>query len=62
VTHATINNLPVGRSGAEALRTLEAFRYVAGHQGEVCPADWSAGKPVMKANPEGMRKYLTSQT
>ncbi len=60
VMHATINNLPVGRSAKEALRTLKAFQYVAGHEGEVCPADWDEGEETMKADPKGMREYLSS--
>ncbi len=62
VMHATINNLPVGRSANEALRTLKAFQFVAANDGQVCPADWDEGKETMGASPEGMRKYLTSQT
>lgn len=58
VVHATINNLPVGRSAAEALRTLKAFQYVSGHEGEVCPADWDEGEDTMKADAAGMREYL----
>lgn len=58
VMHSTINNLPVGRSAKEALRTLKAFQYVASHTGEVCPADWEEGDETMKASSEGMREYL----
>ncbi len=61
VMHATINNLPVGRSAREALRTLSAFQFVSSNDGQVCPADWEEGAETMAANPEGMRKYLTSQ-
>ena len=60
VMHATINNLSVGRSASEALRTLKAFQYVTSHQGEVCPADWDEGKDTMKADPASMRKYLAT--
>jgi peroxiredoxin (alkyl hydroperoxide reductase subunit C) len=60
VMHATINNLPVGRSAKEALRTLKAFQYVAAHEGEVCPADWDEGDDTMKADAKGMREYLSS--
>lgn len=60
IVHATINNLPVGRSAKEALRTLKAFQYVSSHDGEVCPADWDEGDDTMKANPAGMREYLSS--
>ena len=60
VMNAVINNLPVGRSAVEALRTLKAFQYVTSHEGEVCPADWDEGEDTMKASPEGMRQNLTS--
>jgi peroxiredoxin (alkyl hydroperoxide reductase subunit C) len=60
VMHSVVNNLPVGRSAVEALRTVKAFQYVTSHEGEVCPADWEEGMETMKASPEGMRKYLTS--
>ena len=60
IMHATINNLPVGRSAKEALRTLKAFQYVTSHEGEVCPADWDEGEDTMQATPEGMQKYLSS--
>ena len=61
VMHSTINNLPVGRSAKEALRTLSAFQYVTSHDGEVCPADWEEGAETMSANPEGMREYLSKR-
>jgi peroxiredoxin (alkyl hydroperoxide reductase subunit C) len=59
VMHATINNLPVGRSAKETLRTLKAFQFVAANDGLVCPADWDEGQDTMAADPEGMRKYLS---
>jgi len=59
VMHATINNLPVGRSAKETLRTLKAFQFVQENEGQVCPADWDEGQDTMEANPEGMRKFLT---
>ena len=61
VMHATINNLPVGRSAKEALRTLSAFQFVSSNAGQVCPADWTEGDETMSANPEGMRKYLSAK-
>lgn len=60
VMHATINNLPVGRSVKEALRVLKAFQFVTSNDGEVCPANWEEGDDTMEANPEGMRNYLSS--
>ena len=60
IMHATVNNLPVGRSAKEAFRTLKAFQFVAKNDGQVCPADWDEGQEAMGASPEGMRKYLSS--
>ena len=60
VMHATINNLSVGRSAKEALRTVKAFQFVAAHEGQVCPADWDEGMDAMEATPEGMHKFLSS--
>ncbi len=60
IMHATINNLPVGRSAKEALRTLKAFQFVAANDGQVCPADWDEGMDSMTATPEGMQDYLKS--
>ncbi|HPC82923.1 MAG TPA: peroxiredoxin [Thermoanaerobaculaceae bacterium] len=58
VVHETTNLLPVGRSSREALRVLEAFQYVTAHSGEVCPANWEAGRPAVEATPEGVASYL----
>jgi peroxiredoxin (alkyl hydroperoxide reductase subunit C) len=44
--HITVNDLPVGRSVDEVLRTLKAFQYVEKH-GEVCPANWKDGAPTI---------------
>ena len=59
VEHATINNLGVGRSVDEALRTLQAIQYVAEH-GEVCPAGWKPGDKAMVADPEKSLEYFES--
>lgn len=50
IRHMSINDLPVGRSVDEVIRTLKAFQFVEKH-GEVCPAEWNEGKktiPVAK--------------
>jgi len=60
VVHSTINSLSVGRSVSEAMRVLKAFQFVTSNQGLVCPADWEEGKDSMGANPEDMKKYLTT--
>lgn len=58
VRAATIHDLPVGRSVDETLRVIKAFQFVAKH-GEVCPANWSEGKPTMKADPKGSKEYFS---
>ena len=60
IMHATINSLSVGRSVTEAMRVLKAFQFVSMHEGLVCPADWEEGKDTMKADSDGMRKYLSN--
>lgn len=57
IQHATINNLSVGRSVDEALRTLEAFQYTKKH-GEVCPANWTKGKDSMKPTTDGSKEWF----
>lgn len=44
--HATINDLPVGRSVDEALRVVEAFKY-SDENGDVIPCGWTPGKATM---------------
>lgn len=58
VQHALINNLPLGRSVAEAIRILDALQYTEQH-GEVCPANWRAGAEAMQASSEGVSTYLS---
>jgi len=57
VRAATIHDLPVGRSVDETVRVIKAFQFVEKH-GEVCPANWSDGKPTMKADPKGSKAYF----
>ncbi len=57
VAAATVHDLPVGRSVDETLRVIKAFQFVAKH-GEVCPANWSEGKPTMKADTKGSKEYF----
>ncbi len=56
VQHATINNLAVGRSVDETLRTIQAFQTTK-KTGEVCPANWQPGGDTMKADPEGLKAF-----
>lgn len=59
VRHATINDLPIGRSVDETLRVLQAVQFTDQH-GEVCPANWKPGEKSMKADPKGSQEYFQS--
>src|SRR5579863_209868 len=53
VRHQLINDLPLGRSVEETLRTLDALIHFENH-GEVCPANWTIGAKTMKPTQEGL--------
>jgi peroxiredoxin (alkyl hydroperoxide reductase subunit C) len=57
VQHATINNLPVGRSVDETLRVLQAFQFARAH-GEVCPADWRPGHDTIRPDVQEARQFF----
>lgn len=57
VRHQLINDLPIGRSVEEVLRILDALIYFE-KNGEVCPANWHAGKKAMKADADGLLQYF----
>jgi alkyl hydroperoxide reductase subunit AhpC len=57
IRHALINDLPLGRSTEEALRTLDALQHYE-ENGEVCPANWSKGEMAMKPDTVGSRMYF----
>jgi hypothetical protein len=59
VRHCEINDFPLGRNIENTLRTLDALVYVETH-GEVCPANWEAGKDAMSATRDGVASYLAS--
>lgn len=59
VQHQLVNNLPLGRNVDEALRVVDALQYTE-EKGEVCPANWSAGKEGLKDTHEGVASYLAS--
>lgn len=58
VRHLLINDLPLGRSVDEALRMVDALQF---HEknGEVCPANWNAGKSAMKPSKNGVLTYFS---
>jgi len=57
IRHAVINDLPLGRNIDEMIRMIDAMHFTNEH-GEVCPAGWHKGEEGMKADPEGVAKYL----
>lgn len=59
VRHELVNDLPLGRNVDEVLRMVDALQFFETN-GEVCPANWSAGKEGMKANREGVAEYLAA--
>ena len=44
----TINNMGIGRSADEILRTLQAGQSVREHGDRVCPANWNPGDDTIK--------------
>ncbi len=58
VRHQIVNDLPLGRSIAEALRMIDALQF---HEknGEVCPANFENGKEGMDPTPKGVAEYLS---
>ncbi|QFY41287.1 peroxiredoxin C [Candidatus Methylospira mobilis] len=59
VRHQVVNDLPLGRNFDELLRVVDALQFTEEH-GEVCPAGWSKGQSGMKATPDGVAAYLSS--
>lgn len=52
-----VNDLPLGRNIDELLRLIDALQFHEEH-GEVCPAGWQKGDTGMRANSEGVARYL----
>lgn len=59
--HATINNLPIGRSVDETLRVLKAIQYNDENPDEVCPANWQPGDETIIEDWEESKKYFSSK-
>lgn len=60
VQHQVVNNFPLGRSVNEALRMVDALLFHE-EKGEVCPANWEAGKQGLKDTHVGVAEYLSAQ-
>jgi peroxiredoxin (alkyl hydroperoxide reductase subunit C) len=52
-----VNNLAIGRSVEEVVRSLKALQFTEKH-GEVCPANWQEGQTGMKATQDGVRNFF----
>lgn len=59
VFHESVNDMPLGRNVQEYLRLIDAYTHVQKH-GEVCPANWEAGKDAMNATRTGVANYLSN--
>ncbi len=60
VRHSLVNDLPLGRSVDEAIRTLDALQFFE-ENGEVCPANWHKGDEAIKETRESVGAYLASR-
>jgi peroxiredoxin (alkyl hydroperoxide reductase subunit C) len=56
--HVMINDLPLGRNTEEAMRLLDALRFVDEHP-DVCPANWHSGDETLEPSAEGVEEYLS---
>ncbi len=57
VRHQVVNDLPLGRSVDEALRMVDALQFFE-ENGEVCPANWTAGDKAMKPTQDGLETFF----
>jgi peroxiredoxin (alkyl hydroperoxide reductase subunit C) len=57
IRHQLINDLPIGRSVDEVLRTLDAIIFHDAN-GEVCPANWKKGDRAMTPSSQGLEDYF----
>ncbi len=57
VRHQVVNDLPLGRSVDEVLRTVDALIFHEQH-GEVCPANWKSGAKAMKPTEQGLAEFF----
>lgn len=60
VRHQVVNDLPIGRSVDEALRTIKALQFFEAN-GEVCPADWQEGSRTIKPTPADSQEYFGAE-
>jgi peroxiredoxin 2/4 len=59
IFHESVNDMPLGRNVSEYLRMIDAYTHIQ-EKGEVCPANWEAGKEAMTADRMSTALYLSS--
>jgi len=59
VQSMVVNNLSLGRNIEEFVRLIDALQFVEKH-GQVCPANWSAGKKAMTPTSDGLEDFFGS--
>lgn len=57
IFHESVNDMPLGRNVNEYLRMIDAYTHIQ-TKGEVCPANWEAGKEAMNADRLSTAAYL----
>ena len=58
IFHESVNDMPLGRNVNEYLRMVDAYTHIQ-EKGEVCPANWEAGKEAMSADRVSTAEYLS---
>jgi peroxiredoxin (alkyl hydroperoxide reductase subunit C) len=58
IFHESVNDMPFGRNVNEYLRMIDAYTHIQ-VKGEVCPANWEAGKEAMSADRLSTAAYLS---
>lgn len=57
VRHQIVNDLPLGRNVDEAIRMVDALKFIE-ENGEACPANWNSDKKGLTATHEGVADYF----
>jgi peroxiredoxin (alkyl hydroperoxide reductase subunit C) len=60
VRHQLVNDMPLGRNIAEALRLVDALQHFE-EFGEVCPADWQKGDKAIIPSSEGISEFFADR-
>ena len=60
VRHQVVNDLPLGRNVAEAVRMVEALQFFETN-GEVCPANWQEGARTIKPTPGDSKEFFNAE-